>query len=142
MALGTIISGTRFKRFDQEVTGLAPTLCRKCGIAEDGIVHMLECYEMGGVPADVDSLVTFLVELAGRTVVLNPNVPLPLPTESARVLPEVEEASHIDRDVLWPEEGEEEEEDIAEDQNTQRDEEVSVLSIESEEDGDIPHSEK
>ena len=40
--------------------------------------HMLTCYEMGVVPKDEESLVLFLVELARRTVVRNPQLALPV----------------------------------------------------------------
>ena len=63
---GTIISGTRFKCFDSQTSGLASTLCRRCGVSEDNIQHMLECYEMGEVPADAEGLVSFLMELEGK----------------------------------------------------------------------------
>ena len=79
VTLSSIITGTRFKYVGRGEERVTPTLCRKCGVEEDGIAHMLSCYEMGEIPCEEEGLVQFLVELAKRTVVYNPQLPLPMP---------------------------------------------------------------
>ena len=78
VTLSSIITGTRFKFFGRGEEQITPTLCRKCGIEEDGIVHMLSCYEMDIIPSDEEGIVQYLAELAKRTVVYNPQMPLPI----------------------------------------------------------------
>ena len=43
VTLGTILTGTRFKCYSNEVPGLASTICRKCLVEVDNINHMLMC---------------------------------------------------------------------------------------------------
>ena len=111
---------------------------------------MLACYDMGGVPADEDSLVTYLSELAKRTQVLNPNLPLPIHGRISPIRPGGEDTVFPeDQSVLWPahvapevcgevEVGAEVESRGQEADSQQQEEngaEGSVLSLESEEDG-------
>ena len=104
---------------------------------------MLACYDMGGVPTDEESLVTYLSDLARRTQVLNPNLPLPMP---GGISPEGSEREEMippeEQSTLWPaqivsEEGDETRHTGLEtgQQQEENGAEGSVLSLESEEDG-------
>ena len=55
---------------------------------------------MGSIPADDEHLIRFLADLAGKTVFLNPHLPLPLPLpgESPE---ERDETDPPDVNVLW-----------------------------------------
>ena len=104
VTISSIVTGTRFKwigKGGEETEQLAPTLCRKCGIEEDNISHMLTCYDMGEVPKDEEGLIQFLTELARRTVVLNPQLALPISRPERGREGGEEEAEGVPEEPLW-----------------------------------------